>query len=143
MAMHNGPPVWIWFLPLAIVLIGYMIAASRTGKVASATLGSRRLDVHSAADPQAAFDRILSIGGKFRVDDRDPSTKIIVLSSPITFGTWGFLYPVYIHADGAGSRIEVGCHSKFIQIGPLVTRWHKQCVAAIEELLAPPTARVA
>jgi hypothetical protein len=141
--MHNGPPVWIWFLPIIIVLVGYAIAASRVGKVASASLGSRRTDVNTPADPQTAFDRIAAIGGKFKVDDKDPSTKILVLSSGITFGTWGFLYPVYIHAAGSGSRIEIGCHSKFIQMGPLVTRWHKLCVEAIEEVLSPPTARVA
>ena len=142
--MHSsGPPVWIWFVPLALVAVGFLVAAARTGRVASASLGSRRHEIHTPADPQTVFDRITTIGGKFRVDDRDASAKILVLSSPITFGTWGFLYPVYIHADGAGSRIEIGIASKFIQFGPLVTKWHKQCVAAIEELLAPPTARVA
>ena len=142
--MHSsGPPVWIWFVPLLLVVVGFLVAAARSGRVASTRLGSRRLELHAAADPQTAFDRISTIVGKFKVDDRDANAKILVLSSSITFGTWGFLYPVYIHADGAGSRIEIGCTSKFIQFGPLVTKWHKQCVAAIEELLAPPTARVA
>jgi hypothetical protein len=142
--MHTGPPVWLWFLPIIIVLIGYAIAAARVGKVATASLGSRRLEVHTPADPQTAFDRIAAIGGgKFKVDDKDANAKILVLSSGITFGTWGFLYPVYIHAAGSGSRVEIGCSSKFIQLGPLVTRWHKLCVQAIEEVLAPPAARVA
>ncbi len=142
--MHShGPPVWIWFVPIALVAVGFLIAAARTGKVASARLGSRRRELHVPGDPQTVFDRISTISGKFKVDDRDASAKILVLSSPITFGTWGFLYPVYIHPDGAGSRVEIGCTSKFIQVGPLVTKWHKQCVAAIEELLAPPAARVA
>lgn len=141
--MQHGTPMWIFFIPLVIVAIGYLIAASRKGSVRSASLGSRRSELHSAADPQTVFDRISTIGGKFRVDDRDPTAKILVVSSPITFGTWGFLYPIFVHADGAGSRVEIGCHLKFIQMGPLVTRWHRQCVAAVEALLAPPVARVA
>jgi hypothetical protein len=143
--MHSHTPVWVYFTPLLLVVIGYLVAVSRTGKVAGASMGGRRLEVHTPADPKTAFERILTIGGKFKVDDRDPEGKILVLSSSVTFGTWGFLYPVYIHpaADGGGSHILIGIHSKFIQWGPLVTKWHKQCARAIEELLAPPTARVA
>jgi len=143
--MHSsGPPIWIFFLPLVLVLVGYLIAAARTGKVATARLGGRVLRVTTAADPKTAFDRISTIGGKFKVDDRDGQMHTLVLSSSITFGTWGFLYPVFIRAEqGGGSTIEIGISSKFIQVGPLVTKWHKQCAQAIEELLAPPTARVA
>ena len=126
-----------------VVGVGYAIAFSRKGKVSSATMGSRQLEVHTLASPDQAFAAIAAIGRPYAVDDRDPGAKIVVLSSPVTFFTWGFLYPVFIHAEGAGSRIQVGCHSKFIQMGPLVTSAHRACVAAIEQTLSLPTARVA
>ena len=81
--------------------------------------------------------------GKFRVDDKDDTARMIILSSPVTFGSWGFLYPVYLHATDRGTRIEIGCKSKFIQIGPLVTNWHNKAVAAVEGALSIPQARVA
>ncbi len=65
-----------------------------------------------------------------------------LLASPVSFFSWGFLYPVFIHAHGSGSRIEVGIQSKFFQIGPVVTKWHRDCVAAIEQAVSLPEARV-
>src|SRR5258706_10603371 len=142
--MHdNGLPVWVFLIPLGMVVVGYLIAFTRKGSVRTVRMGGRRLDVHTPADPQAAFDRIRAMRGKFSADDSDPSTKMIVLASPVTFFSWGFMYPVYIHAEGSGSRIEIGIASKFIQIGPVVGKWHRDCVAAIEEALSVPAARVA
>jgi hypothetical protein len=142
--MHdNGLPVWVFLIPIVMVVIGYAIAFSRKGSVRGTLMGGRRLDIRTPADPQAAFDRIRAMRGKFTADDSDPQAKIVVLASPVTFFSWGFMYPVYIHAEGAGSRIEIGIASKFIQIGPVVGKWHRDCVAAIEASLSVPTARVA
>jgi hypothetical protein len=126
-----------------VIGVGYAIAFSRKGKVASTTMGSRQTEIHTQASPDQAFAAIAAIGRPYSVDDRDPGAKIVVLSSPVTFFTWGFLYPVFIHAEGTGSRIQIGCQSKFIQMGPLVTNAHRKCVAAIEQSLSLPTARVA
>ena len=68
---------------------------------------------------------------------------VIVLSSPVTFFSFGFFYPVHIHADGSGSRIQIGLRSKVFQIGPIPARAHTVCVEAIEKALSIPTARVA
>jgi hypothetical protein len=141
---HSTTPYWIFVvIPLAMWGIGLLIAYSRRGSVRSATLGSRRLEIHTPADPNSAFERIRAIGGRFKVDDADPSARILVLSTNPSFATWGFFYPVFIHPAGNGSRIEIGIHSRFIQIGPLVTRAHTQCQEQIELLLAPPVARTA
>ena len=40
---------------LIVIGIGYGIAFTRTGKVASATLGSRQSEVRTAASPDQAF----------------------------------------------------------------------------------------
>jgi hypothetical protein len=140
---NNGLPVWVFLLPLGLVAVGYMIAFTRKGSVRSAHMGSRRLEVHTAADPATAFERLRAMRGKFTADDSDPNTKMVVLASAVTFFSWGFLYPVTIHANGSGSRIEIGIQSKFIQIGPVVGKWHRDCVAAIEAELSIPAARVA
>jgi hypothetical protein len=142
--MHQQNMVWVWMIPLVVVGIGYVIAASRKGSVGSATLGSRRIELHTPMDPASAFQRISQAGGgRLKVDDADPQAKVLVLSSGITFGTWGFLYPVFIHAEAGGSRIEIGCHSKFIQLGPLVTRHHKLTVEEVAQQLGLPQARIA
>ena len=133
----------VFWIVLVFCAIGYGVAFTRKGKVATDGLGSRRQDLHSPADPATVFARLAALDGRIKVDDKDPATKILVLSSPVSFFTWGFLYPVYLHPAGTGTRIEVGCKSKFFQLGPLVTRAHDACVREIEAALALPEARVA
>ena len=132
-----------WVVLLLFIGVGYTIAFVRKGKVSSASLGSRRSELFSPADPATVFDRIATMRGRFTVDDKDREHKILVLSSPVTFFTWGFLYPVYLEPMGTGTRIQIGCHSKFFQLGPLVTKSHNECVAAIESSLSIPEARIA
>ena len=132
-----------WTVLLGFIALGYAIAFTRKGKVAGATIGSRKHELVSPATPDEAFAAISAIGKPYSVDDRDPTGRIIVLSSPVTFFSWGFLYPVYIHAENAGSRIQIGCHSKFFQMGPLVSRAHDKALQAVQAALTVPTARVA
>lgn len=132
-----------WAVFLVAIGIGYIIAFTRKGKVASATLGSRQYELFVPADVDTVFARIAALDGTFKVDDKDASAKILVLSSSVTFFTWGFLYPVFLHAEPGGTRIQIGCHSKVFQMGPLVTRAHDQCHDAIEAALSIPQARVA
>src|SRR5262245_60912014 len=140
---HEVFPLWVFLIPLIVVGVGYAIAFSRKGSVAGASMGTRSLEVHSPASPEEVFERLRAIGAKFHADDGDANAKIIVLSAPVTFFSWGFLYPVFIHAEGAGARIEIGIKSKFVQFGPVVGKWHRDCAAAIEAALSVPPARVA
>lgn len=133
-----------WSVFVFAFILANAIALTRKGKVASDRIGSLRRELHSDADPQAVFDRIAAIGaGKIKVDDKNAETKQLVLSSPMSFAGWGFLYPVSLHPAGTGTRIEVGCKSKVFQIGPLVTRAHSKCVEEIEAALSVPAARIA
>jgi hypothetical protein len=129
---------------LVVIVVGYGIAYTRKGKVSSAAMGSRKHELHTAATPDQAFEAISRIGRPYSVDDRDASSKIIVLSSPVTFFSWGFLYPVFLHAEpGGGTKVQIGCHSKFFQVGPIVTRAHGNVLQAIEAAVSIPAARVA
>lgn len=132
-----------WLVLLAFAGAGYVVAFTRKGRVASDTIASRRKEFFVPADIESAFRCISAMRGKFTADDRDPVRKIVVLSSPVSFMTWGFIFPVYLHAAGTGTRIELGCKSKFFQLGPLVTKAHDECEAAIQSALSVPTARVA
>lgn len=132
-----------WLVLIAFAVGGYVVAFTRKGRVASASLGSRRKEFFVPADIDSAFRCISAMRGKFTADDRDPATKVVVLSSPVSFMTWGFLYPVFLHPAGTGTRVELGCRSKFFQLGPLVTKAHDECEAAIQSALSLPTARVA
>ena len=140
--MGNGVnPIIFLLIPLVMVGIGLIVAFSKKGSVAGAQMGSRVLDVHTPADPDTAFAKIKGMGGLYKVDDSDPSRRVIVLSSSPTMFSWGFLYPVFIQPEGSGSSIQVGIHSKCIQWGPIVTRAHKDVIARIERALGVATAR--
>jgi hypothetical protein len=136
--------VGFWVVLILFGVVGYGIALTRKGRVSSAKLGSRRKEFFVQADIESAFRTISAMRGKFTADDRDPATKVIVLSSPVSFATWGFIFPVYLHAAGTmGTRVELGCSSKLFQLGPLVTKAHNDCEAAIQAALSIPAARVA
>jgi hypothetical protein len=142
--MNEPAQLWsVIVIPGVVMAVGLLIAFLRKGSVASTRMGTRRIEVVSAMDPAAVFARLTRITGDLKVDDASPDAKIVILSSSPSLVTWGFLYPVIIHAAGTGSRIEVGVLSKVLQWGPLVTRAHKKCVAAIEDAIGIPAARVA
>jgi hypothetical protein len=133
--------------PITLVAIiggAYVVAALRRGSVRSASRGGHTRTLDVAADPDAVFEALRRPFGKYRVDDADAASHALVLSVPPSPFTWGFFFPIWITpGTGGGSVVEIGIRSKLIQIGPLVTRAHDQCVAAIEALLVhPPTARV-
>jgi hypothetical protein len=128
---------------LAVMALGLAIAFTRKGDARRAQLGSRRLEVRTAVPPADAFARLVAIAGRYRVDDRDRDRGVLVLSSNPTFTTWGFLYPVFVRADGKGSLITIGIESRFVQFGPLVGVAHRNCAAEIEAALSVPAARVA
>lgn len=133
----------MWIFIIIAVGIGYVVAFSRKGKVTGTSMTSRQHDVTSPASPAEAFAALRKIGFPYKVDDADPSSSMLVLSSPVTFFSWGFLYPVFITPGlNGGSRIVVGCGSKLFQMGPIVTNAHKKCVSAIEAALSAAPARV-
>lgn len=125
---------------LLMLAIAYVVAFARKGSVRMAMPSNRR-EIHTPADPATVVERLKHLGAPYSVDDADGS--IIVLSSPVTFFSWGFFYPVVVQPEGSGSKIIVGVTSKVFQIGPVVTRAHSQCVQAIEQALSIPSARVA
>lgn len=128
---------------LGLMALGLLIAYGKRGSAKAAELGGRRIDIRTAVAPDAAFARIKELGAPYRVDDADAQRRVLVLSSNPTFTSWGWLYPVFVHADGTGARIELGIRSRFFQYGPLVGIAHRKCAAAIEAALGLPVARVA
>lgn len=121
---------------LAVTIFAITVALVRRGNARTATLGGRRLEVRTAAAPATVRAALRALGGPYRTDDEDADRGVVVLSSRPTLATWGFFYPIFVHADGTGSRLEIGIKSRFIQVGPLVTVAHQRCVAAIEAALA-------
>ena len=125
------------------VLVGYGIAFTRKGSVRSARMTSRVHDLFSQATADEVFERIVRIGHPYKVDDSSRDAMLIVLSSPVSFMSWGFLYPVYLHAGPNGTQIQVGITSKVIQFGPVVTSAHDKVRKAIEAALSVPAAYLA
>ncbi len=128
---------------VVMIVVFLVVAFNRRGGVGRTTMGGRRLEVQTAALPDAAFAGVQALGAPYKVDDADRARGLIVLSTAPSFTTWGFFYPVEIVArPGGGSTIHVGIKSKVIQVGPIVGIWHRRCVQAIEAQLALPVARV-
>ena len=133
-----GPAFWPVFLVL--IAVAYVVAFTRKGNVRMGMSSSTR-EIVSPAPPQDVLARLQMIGMPYHVDAVEG--PVVILSSPVTFGSWGFFYPVHVHPAGTGSKIVVGISSKVFQIGPLVTRAHNKCVEAIEAALSVPVARIA
>ena len=79
---HDNTQYWMFLIPLALVAVGYIIAFSRKGSVATARLGGRRLELHSPADPATVFQRLAAMDGHFKVDDKDPTANVVVSLPP-------------------------------------------------------------
>jgi hypothetical protein len=130
---------------IGLVFAGVMLAIAfvRRGSVAAQRIGGRRLEVQAAAPPDAVFERLRAMPAPYRVEDADAAQRKLVLSTNPSFASFGFFYPIEIHArpDG-GSAIHVGILSKVFQYGPIVTRWHRKAIKAIEEQVTVPGARV-
>jgi hypothetical protein len=137
-------PLWLWVFIIGSIVVGYVIALTRKGRVGVTLVGSRRHELFVPLDPDSVFARLQRVDVRYRIDDADPATKRLVLSSSPSLFTWGFLFPINIrdHAGG-GSDIEVGIHSRLVQAGPLVTRAHARCLDDISQALGVPATRAA
>lgn len=108
-----------------------LVALARKGSVANTLMTARRL-LRSAAPPDAVYAWITQNRPRgYSVDDTDPSHGIVILSSPPTATTWGFLYPVHVFAEDGGTRVDLGITSRLFQYGPLVTRAHWKLAHAL------------
>jgi hypothetical protein len=92
--MSQSTNLWMFIaIPFVMVGLGLLIAFTRRGSVSGTRIGSRCLEVTSAADAATVFERIRMIGEPYRVDDHDEKSGAVVLSSPPTFATWAFCIP--------------------------------------------------
>jgi hypothetical protein len=57
----------------------------------------------------------------YKVEDVTPDGSRVILSTPITFLSYGFFYPIYFSAVPGGTMVEVGIASRALQWGPVVT----------------------
>lgn len=130
-----------WIVFFVAIAVGYVVAFTRKGKV-SMGMTSLRDEISSLASPAEVVAALRLIGPPYKVDDVDASSSSLVLSSPVTLFSWGFLYPVLVTPSGSGSKIVIGCGSKVFQIGPVVTNAHNKCIAAVQAALSAAPARV-
>ena len=135
--------LWGSIISFGFVAIGFVIALSKKGRVGVTTIGSRRRELFVPGDPATVFARLQRINPRLRIDDASPGSTQLVLSTPPSLFTWGFLYPVNIQEHVGGSRVEIGIRSRLFQIGPIVSRAHMQCVNDVSQVLGVPAARVA
>ncbi|WP_340682617.1 hypothetical protein LCL61_28640 [Amycolatopsis coloradensis] len=120
-----------------VVLLGLMllVAFTRKGSVATIAMTARRIKLHTAAPPDMVYTWLTQhCPTGYSVDDHDAARGIVILSSRPTVSTWGFFYPAVIHAEGAGTRVDLGITSKLFQYGPLVTRAHGKLAHALASL---------
>ena len=74
--------------------------------------------------------------GGYTVDEIAPDDSFILLSDDASATSWGFYYPIYLSPEGSHqTQVEVGIQSKVMQMGPVVTKHHRRCVAMIKKVL--------
>ncbi|ANN17901.1 hypothetical protein SD37_21125 [Amycolatopsis orientalis] len=118
-----------------LVGVSLLVAFIRKGSVATVAMTARRIKLHTAAPPEMVYTWLTQYCPTgYSVEDHDATRGIVILSSRPTAFTWGFFYPAVIHAEGAGTRVDVGIKSKLIQYGPLVTRAHGKLAHALAGL---------
>ena len=122
-------------------LATYALALRRKGQV-GLKIGAMRIDLRSPAEPSVVFDTIAAIGPPYKVDDLDRDKRMLVLSARPSLWSYGWLFPVNVIAEDAGTRIEIGVKSRLFHIGPGTGRAHAWCAQAIERLLTVPPARM-
>ena len=145
--MQDPFVIWLPFMvAIALIAIGFLVAFSRRGKVSTARFDYKAVKLRNAGEPEAVFQRIRELSSmhpKYKLDDEDPSQRILVFSSNPSLFSWGFFYPVVITPTaGGGSEVRVDIQSRFIQFGPVVSHNRQKCADAIEKMLSVPTARV-
>jgi len=120
-----------------VVLLGVMllVAFTRKGSVDTIAMTARRIKLHTTAPPDMVYTWLTQhCPTGYSVEDHDAARGIVILSSRPTAFTWGFFYPAVIHAEGAGTRVDLGIKSKLFQYGPLVTRAHGKLAHALASL---------
>src|SRR4051812_34225404 len=100
-----------WVVVFLGIFAAFAVGFTRKGK-ARMTMPSRRRELEVPAPPAEVFAALMRIARPFSVDD-SVTDKVVILSSPVSFGSWGFFYPVFI-APGTrgGSHLTIGCTSK-------------------------------
>jgi len=130
-----GDSVWLAAF-LAIILMPALLAESVRASAKTVAPTSRRVVLESPLAPDAAFAKLNAAAfGRCKVRDSDPARRVLVLSSPMSGWSYGFLYPVFVRANGTGSSIEVGILPKTIQHDLTVSRWHETCAGAVAKAL--------
>lgn len=130
---------------LVLVAVLYAVAAFRKGKVDSIGFSSRVLEFDVASDRTEVFMAISRGVDGFRKEDADAERGLILLTTGPSFATWGFFFPIILEElPEGGTRIRISISSRIFQVGPLVTKWHKKCLAAVESSVGTlPLARIA
>jgi len=133
-----GSQSWIVGIVVLVAIgVGYLIAATRKADAKAARPSGRAITLDSPLAPDTAFARLRSAPlGRFTLGDSDEANRVLVFASSVTLFSWGFFFPVFVRAGGAGTRIEIGLKSRLVQWGPIVTRTHKEFAAAVEKALA-------
>ena len=118
------------FVPLAIADLHRV-----TAKDVSRT--HRRIEIRSPAAPEALYAKLLGTKlHRLKLRDSDAQRRVLLLESPISGWSWGFLVPVFVRDAGIGSTIEIGIKPKMVQHVSTVEEWHKKAAAEIEKALA-------
>jgi hypothetical protein len=119
---------------MVVVTIGLIVAATRKGASAVKNRPKKILAFIAPMPPAEVMKSVIRYGQQsgYRIDDiANPGWRIILSEKP-SFTTWGFFYPVYMTANQqGGTLVEVGIKSRFIQMGPIVTRKHEECFNGI------------
>jgi hypothetical protein len=120
----------------------YFIALTRKPTDAVKEKPSNLKAVSSPLPYSDAINRVLGFAQSqgYKVEEVLPDGSRAILSTPITFLSYGFFYPIYFSVEpGGGTLVEVGIASRAIQWGPVVTHNHEKCFTMVRQAVLPYT----
>jgi hypothetical protein len=72
----------------------------------------------------------------YEIEEKVQSDAALLLNEPATATSWGFYFPIYLKSLELGrTEVQIGIQSKALQVGPVVTKRHRACVAAVKAAL--------
>lgn len=135
--MFGGQSWIIGIVVLVAIAAGYAIATMRRADAKATQPSGKSITLDAPLAPDAVFALLRTAPlGRFKLGDSDAANRVLVFASSVTPFSWGFFFPVFVRPGSAGTRIEAGIKSRLFQWGPIVTRTHKEFVAALETALA-------
>ena len=122
------------------MLSGWLLSLFGSGASLLSKRPHRVISFLAKSSPDTVLRQIIAFAKEsgYGVDAVDEASSRAVLSDKMSWRrmSGGFFYPIILTAKGDGvTKVEVGIKSRFLQVGPIVTKEHRRCIGGIKARL--------